>query len=152
MFLYSDFKKTEIFESNKKKIKENNYKEPSYFFDSNIDKNIDYLKENNSKKNSFLEHYDQKEKFLEEKSKEYNSSKILKQENELNNKKKNNLIKILNGVMKSPVNDNKNLDGTFLTANGDFDENMKTIDIKTTQSICNQNLFSNMNFESDYHQ
>jgi hypothetical protein len=151
MYLYSDLKKTEILESNKKKIKESNHKEPSYFFESNINKDIDYLKENNMKKNCFLEHYDQTEKIIEEKLKAYNKNKIFKQENELNNRHNSHLIKILNGVIKSPEKENRNLNGTFLTANGEFDENMRTIDEKTTQSICNPNLFSNMNFENNYH-
>jgi len=97
-----------------------------------------------------LEHYDKKTKIIEEKLKAYNTNKISKKENEIKNKNTNNLIKILNGVIKSPIKDQKNLNSTFLTANLDFDENMETIDDKTTQRISNPNLFSEMNIENDY--
>jgi len=87
-------------EDNKKRIKDISHREVSTLSYQNLTKNIVDLKEEISKKISFLDRYNKKEKIIEERSKAYEMN-VKKKEKELKNRNSKSFIKILDRLISS---------------------------------------------------
>jgi len=163
MYLYSDLKHCEIVEDNKKKARKSGHREVSIFNYQNLNKNIGNLKESITKKNLFLEKYIEKEKIIEEKSKEFELN-IKRRENELKNRNSKSLINILDRVISSntPIHkEEKDLfitDGDFTKTNKKFEfqkncETIKTIENgfknKSSDKLSHINLQNKASIEGD---